>query len=142
MKPIVVCTFLVLAAILVGCEKQHAARGPVPFDITGLQTGPDALNTNALKITGTVRVRDDALRDKAILLRIGGTVSFKHSGVTKPVFAPNDQVLVTNGTGMLELWFYATPAEKRTIEAELPAPSYSFESPGYTELKPTSLEIR
>ena len=141
-KPIVVSTFLAFASMLVGCGDHGAASGPVPFEVTDLRTGLEASNTNALKITGSIRVRDAGFKDKAMLLRLGGTVSFKRAGVTKPVFAHDDQILITNGAGALELWFFVSPAEKSIIEPELASPTYALQSQGYTELKPVSLELR
>ena len=141
MRSIAASVFLVFATMLVGCGNHVATSGPVRFEVTGLQTGPDPSNSNALKITGAIRVRDDGFKGRSVLLRLAGTVSFKRSGIAKPVFAHDDQVLITNGAGALELWFFVSPAERNSIEPELASPTCALESQGYAELKPASLEL-
>ena len=141
MKPIALGV-LVIGFFFVGCREKPLSSGPVGFDVTGLQIKSEASNPYALKVTGDIRERDRSLANKTVLLQIAGTVSFR-SGVSQPLFAHNDSVLLTNGTGPLECWaILSSTNEVRELVAESATAHFDFRSDGYAELKPAKIGVR
>ena len=133
---------LIAAVFFAGCHEKTSNSVLVGFDVVGLKAEPDALYPYNLKVTGDIRERGTALTNKVVLLQIAGTVSFR-DGVSMPLHARDDRVLLTNGNGLLECWaMVGSTNEAKRLAAESSAARFEFRTDGYTELKPAEISVR
>lgn len=132
-----------LGAVAAGCAKSDSPPVPVSFEISGLENSIEPYNTNAVKVTGVVRARDAALSDKLTVLHVRrGQAIFEASGVkTECMFGDRREVILTNGVGHLEMFFFPDK-EWKVIGSQLRSASYSIEVDGYYFLQPATVKVQ
>ena len=133
-------TLASLVAFVAGCGKPEAPRTPTKFEISSVAARPHPQNTNIWVVTGVASIRDEALKNKILLLRLNSKAAFSISGVTYE--CNRSEVLITNGSGTFETYYGVQPRDRPLLGPQISSPTLKFEAEGFTELQPASAEAQ
>lgn len=143
MKLITTISLFTAALFATSCgHQQTTAKTPIQFEITDVKKD---INTSSfgganLEVRGVVRVHDDALKGRTVILLMKSKVSFKTSGITKE--DKEDDVMVKDGSGLIDTTYYFSADDAKTIGGELSSANVSWEAVGYVDLQPASVKVQ